>query len=166
MIVNQAFLFLVFILVGAIIGLLFDFFRILRRSFKTNDIFTYIQDIIFWILTGIIVLIAIFYFSNGEIRFFMFIGLLLGIIFYLLLFSKYIIKISIKIIALIRKILTRTFNILKIPFTVIYKLTNIAIYKPFKCIIINLTAKIQKIKQFSTKIKQNKIKKYKKQVNN
>ena len=53
MISNQANLFLIFTINGVIIGLLFDFFRILRRSFKTKDIITYIEDIIFWILTRI-----------------------------------------------------------------------------------------------------------------
>lgn len=51
MINNQAYLFLIFTINGILIGLLFDFFRILRRSFNTKDIITYIQDIVFWILT-------------------------------------------------------------------------------------------------------------------
>lgn len=48
--INQAYLFLIFILNGLLIGILFDFFRILRKSFKTPDFITYIQDICFWIL--------------------------------------------------------------------------------------------------------------------
>lgn len=51
MINNQAQLFLIFTINGIIIGLLFDFFRILRKSFNTVDIVTYIEDILFWILT-------------------------------------------------------------------------------------------------------------------
>lgn len=51
MISNQANIFLIFTINGVIIGLLFDFFRILRRSFNTKDIITYIEDILFWILT-------------------------------------------------------------------------------------------------------------------
>ena len=34
---NQAYLFLVFSLTGVVIGVLFDFFRILRRSIKTSN---------------------------------------------------------------------------------------------------------------------------------
>lgn len=48
---EQVNLFLIFTLNGLIISLLFDFFRILRRSFNTKDIITYIEDIVFWILT-------------------------------------------------------------------------------------------------------------------
>jgi len=137
MVINQAYLFLIFTLVGAIIGFIFDFFRILRRSFKTNNIVTYIQDIIFWLLTGFIILISIFIFNNGEIRFFMFIGLLLGIIFYLLLFSKYIVNISVKIVIFIKKLIIKIYNLIKLPFKYIFSLINTIFYKPFKFIIIN-----------------------------
>ena len=70
---NQAYLFVIFILNGFLIGILFDIFRILRKSFKTKDWLTYIQDILFWILTGFIVLYSIFRFNNGELRGFIFI---------------------------------------------------------------------------------------------
>ena len=39
---EQAYLFLVFSLTGVAIGILFDFFRVLRKTFKTADIITYI----------------------------------------------------------------------------------------------------------------------------
>ena len=42
MVINQAYLFLIFTSNGVFIGLLFDFFRILRKSFKTINIITYI----------------------------------------------------------------------------------------------------------------------------
>ena len=40
MAVNQAYLFLIFTLNGIFIGLVFDFFRILRQGFKTNNVIT------------------------------------------------------------------------------------------------------------------------------
>ena len=49
MITNQAYLFLIFVINGLLIGLLFDFFRILRLSFKTRDFVTYIeQELLFY----------------------------------------------------------------------------------------------------------------------
>ena len=65
MVTNQAYLFCIFIINGIIIGILFDFFRILRKTFKTSDLITYIEDSMFWILTGIIILYSIFVFNNG-----------------------------------------------------------------------------------------------------
>lgn len=70
---NQAYLFVVFILNGFLISILFDFFRILRKSFKTNNFATYIEDIIFWIITAFMILYSVFKFSNGELRAFIFV---------------------------------------------------------------------------------------------
>lgn len=105
MTINQAYIFLIFAIDGIIIGLLFDFFRILRKSFKTSNIMTYIEDIIFWILTGIIVMYSIYVFCDGEIRWFMFVGIAIGLGLYILTFSKYIIKISVKIIDILKSII-------------------------------------------------------------
>lgn len=61
---NQAYAFMMFIVNGIIIGILFDCFRILRQSFKTSDMVTYVEDILFWILTGITTLYFIFSYNN------------------------------------------------------------------------------------------------------
>ena len=105
MVTNQAFLFLIFIINGIFIGLVFDFFRILRRSFKTCDLVTYIEDMSFWIITGIIILYSIFTFNNGEIRLFMFLGIFLGCFLYMILMSSHIIKINVFIINVIKNII-------------------------------------------------------------
>ncbi len=146
MVTNQAYLFLIFVINGIIIGLVFDFFRILRISFKTKDFVTYIEDIIFWIITGIILLYSIFIFNNGQIRLFMFIGVGIGIISYILLVSKYVIKINVFIVNLIKKIIL-------IPLNFIYKIIKKIFFRPISFVIIN-------IGKFSTNI----IKKAKKNI--
>ena len=105
MVENQAYLFLIFVINGLIIGLLFDFFRILRRSIKTSNIITYIEDVLFWILTGLLVLYNIWYFNNGEIRIFMFLGIILGVLIYMSTLSNIIVKIFSTILQTIIKIL-------------------------------------------------------------
>ena len=102
---NQAYLFLVFSLTGVIIGVLFDFFRILRRTIKTSNLITYIEDIIFWILTGLLILYNIWYFNNGEIRIFLFLGIILGVLIYMSTLSGIVIKLFSEILRMILKIL-------------------------------------------------------------
>lgn len=138
MITTQAKLFLIFTVNGIIIGLLFDFFRILRKSFKTKDFVTYIEDIIFWILTGFIILYSTFTFNNGEIRLFLFVGIILGILLYMLFFSSYVIKINVSIITFIKKLVIKIFNIVIIPFKFIYKLIRKVFFKPISFCIINI----------------------------
>ena len=113
---NQAYLFLVFSLTGVIIGVLFDFFRILRRSIKTSNFITYIEDIIFWILTGLLILYNIWYFNNGEIRIFLFLGIILGVLIYMSTLSSIVIKLFSKILKEILKILELPLKIIVITF--------------------------------------------------
>ncbi len=125
-ILSQLYSLLIFTITGIIIGVLFDIFRILRRSFKTPDIITYIEDILFWILTGIFFIIILFKFNNGEIRSYVLLGLISGIVMYMFIISKYFIKISVNIIKIIKKILSY-------PIKIICKLI-----KPLTFIVINI----------------------------
>lgn len=142
---NQAYVFAIFILNGVLIGLLFDIFRIFRKSFKTPDIITYIEDILFWIFSGIILLYSIFKFNNGELRMFIFLGLILGITVYMLIFSKIFIKVLVHIINFIKKI----FNIfILIPIKFAMKIINKVLYKPIIFICVNTTKFFKKIMSF------------------
>ena len=132
---NQAYLFLVFSLTGVAIGILFDFFRILRKTIKTSNILTYIEDILFWILTGLLILYNIWYFNNGEIRIYMFLGIIMGALIYISTLSNIIIK-------LFTKILQKILNILELPFKAI-----IAIFRKI------ITTIIQLFNNFTKKMK-------------
>ena len=138
MITNQAYLFLIFIANGVIIGILFDFFRILRKTFKTADFITYIEDFIFWILTGAIVLYSIFIFNNGQIRLFMFLGIGIGVIIYMLLLSSYFIKINVSTLNFLKNILSKIIKTISIPIKQFYKIIKKIFFKPISFIIINL----------------------------
>lgn len=136
---NQAYLFIIFILNGILIGIIFDIFRILRRSFKTSNLVTYIEDMIFWTTSALLVMYSLFVFNNGELRGYIFIGLFLGIALYMLFFSRTIIKISVKIILFIKKI----FGIVLYPLKVIFKIIS-EIFKNIIGFSSNLSNKIKK----------------------
>lgn len=51
MIINQIKIFMICLIDGIIIGFLFDIFRIFRKIHKTSTVLTYIQDIIFLLLS-------------------------------------------------------------------------------------------------------------------
>lgn len=141
---NQAYLFLIFVINGILIGFLFDIFRIIRKTFKTTDFTTYIQDIAFWIVTGIITLAFIFYYNNGEIRFYVFLGIILGVLSYILTISKYVIKVSVKIINFIKNIVTTIFNIILLPLKATWKTVNRFLFKPFFFLCINIRKNLTK----------------------
>lgn len=158
MIYTQLQLFLIFIINGLLIGLLFDFFRILRKSIKTSDFMTYVEDIIFWLLTGFIILYSIFTYNNGEIRLFMFLAMIIGILLYWVLISKFILSISLNIINFIKKVFQIIFNIINIPFTFFIKIIKKVFLKPISFVIINIRNYFTKcFKNFSNILKKQKI---------
>lgn len=137
-IILQLYLLLIFVITGIIIGIFFDIFRILRKSFKTPDIITYIEDVIFWILSGLFFLYILFIYNNGEIRSYVIIGLLLGILLYFLLISKYFIKINVLIINFVKTIIL---NVIIKPIKILLKLLR-KILKPFSFVVINIRKNI------------------------
>lgn len=124
---SQLFCLGIFITTGISIGLLFDIFRILRKSFHTADWITYIQDVLFWMLAGSMMLFSIFTFNHGEIRSYVFIGILIGVVIYMLAISKLIVKSSVTIILFVKKILSY-------PIHLIEKIVRIIIINPISLI--------------------------------
>lgn len=151
---NQVYIFIAFILNGFLIGIVFDCFRILRKSFKTPDIITYIEDIVFGIVTGLLLLFSIMKFNNGELRVYLFLGILIGLVLYLLIFSSIFIKISVTVISIIKKI----FNyVITIPLKFIYKFFKKIFFKPIIFVCISFKKRIRMLKMpyntFKNKIK-------------
>lgn len=149
----QTGLFLIFVLDGIIIGVLFDFFRILRKSFVTGNIITAIEDIIFWLLSGILILYSIFTYNNGIIRGYMFLGVLCGALLYMLTISKLFIKINVIIISFIKKAI----SIILRPIKWILDILKNIFLKPVSAIFIRINKILKKfiikILKFSKKAK-------------
>ncbi len=51
---SQEQIFIFFFIIGTIIGILFDIFRVFRKSFKTPDMITFVQDILFFMLSAVL----------------------------------------------------------------------------------------------------------------
>lgn len=109
----QLYNFFIFIVLGLIIALIFDLFRILRKKFKTNNIITYIEDILFWIISGFLITSAILQFNDGELRLYLFLGLSIGIVMYMLLFTKFINMIFLKILTPVQILIDFFLSLLK-----------------------------------------------------
>ena len=102
---NQLYILLAFFTAGICIGILFDIFRLSRKAIKTPNILIYIEDVLFWILTGTITLFVIITFTDGQIRLYMILMQILGTLIYFITISKYFIKINTKILNSIKAFL-------------------------------------------------------------
>ena len=145
---NQFYSFIFFIGIGILIVLIFDIFRILRKSFKTSDHITIIEDVIFVIITGFILLYSIFLFNNGTLRFYIILGIAIGAILYISTISKIFIKVNVAIISFIKNMLIKILKIISYPFIIIFKFLRRKFLKPFLFIFVNSTKFIKNNKGF------------------
>jgi len=137
--INQFYSFLIFAGIGILIVLIFDIFRVFRKSFKTPDYITYLEDIFFWIIAGFILLYSIFKFNNGSLRLYVFLGIAIGGIIYISTISKYFIKINTAIIILLKKLVINILNIITFPLKIIFKFVRKIFFKPISFIFFNFT---------------------------
>ena len=121
---NQIYVFLWSIVGGALIALIYDLFRIKRKAVKTGIVAIYFEDLMYWIIVAAIMFAVIYHSNEGEIRGFIFIGTILGVILYALLFSKIIMKSAIFILRLIFNILKKLWKIATFPFRLIFKILS------------------------------------------
>ncbi len=110
MIQNEVYTFLWSILIGAILAFIFDLFRISRRKGGTNVFIVCLQDVLYFVILAFIIIMSTFLINDGELRGFMIMGYALGAIFYLLMFSKMIIKIFSVILDFIESVLKKVFG--------------------------------------------------------
>jgi spore cortex biosynthesis protein YabQ len=116
---NQIFLF--FLVIGLGIGIFYDFFRVLRKNIPTSDLVTQIEDIIFLFISIIIILYSIIKVSGGEVRFYIFLAIFLGILLYFLTISKPCVIILNVIVNICKKFLIKIFKIVIKPLQFIKK---------------------------------------------
>ncbi len=115
--------FFVFIIVGIIIGIIFDFFRAMRKVKKYKEKYIYIQDIIFFLLVGMVLAGVLIYKLEYGLRLYLFFSLFLGVVIYASTISSYIVKVFCKFIKVSNSIIEFVFLPL-----FLYKLIFMTIY--------------------------------------
>ena len=76
---GQVFTFLMTIVTGMLLGGLFDCYRVLRRTFKPKAFMTWLADLLYWLVATVVMFIALVFSNWGELRFYVFIGVLSGL---------------------------------------------------------------------------------------
>lgn len=95
---NQAYIFLITVVIGFIIGLIYDFFRLTRKIFNHQNFAVYIEDVIFWLISTFITFYILLHKNNLEFRLYLLLGIAIGLIFYFSILSYYILYIFVKAI--------------------------------------------------------------------
>jgi len=119
---DQARIFLCSVAGGMLIAFIYDVFRIKRRAIKTSSIVIYFEDFIYWIIVSLVMFAVVYYSNEGEIRGYIFLGTLLGVVLYILLFSRAIMKSSLFIIRIVCKVFSMIWLAMTYPFRIVFKI--------------------------------------------
>ena len=104
------------IFAGAITGILFDIYRILRGFENPKKVLTFIEDTLFWIFTSLVVFVFLLFTNYAYMGIYVYMYIALGIYLYIKLISKMFIKVQFRIMKIGGKTLRITKNILMYPF--------------------------------------------------
>lgn len=102
-------------LIGAGLGIFYDFFRVLRKAIPHNWAFIGVEDLIFFIAATTYSFNFMVSVLDGRIRFFIIIGELLGWIIYFFTLGVVVMGVSDKIIACVKYIITALIRIFIAP---------------------------------------------------
>ena len=91
------------LLSGLLFGLLFDVFRIVRRSFDEKGRFVNFFDGLFWIVYAVLFIRRLFIINGGDLRWFVFAGTFFGILLYFFLLSRIFMPVGIFLMKVVKK---------------------------------------------------------------
>lgn len=95
---NQVGLFVLTVATGLGLALLFDVYRAIRRKLRFRTVLTFIGDFIYWILATSIVFGMLLAGNGGELRLYVFMGLLSGAVIYYQILSRYVMRSLMKLL--------------------------------------------------------------------
>ncbi len=100
---------------GVILSVLLDFFKIINMFFTFNKILSFIQDVLYLFLAGVLTFLFLLAVNNGEIRYFVFLGELLGWMAWHNTLGKYFLKFAEILVYFLKKSLKKIWDKLPKP---------------------------------------------------
>lgn len=131
MISQQALLFFTCVKTGIVMGMLYDLIRVFRKIIPHPNWVVQIEDLLYWIACGCFSFVMIYWENYGQIRGFVFMGILIGITLYFSTASILFMNIATRVINWVKKVISKMIHFILIP---------------IKCIISNIQIHRQKLK--------------------
>lgn len=85
-------LFMVCLALGMVLALIYDGIRIFRLLFSHWDWVVDVEDLVYWIFTAWMVFRTLFYYNQGMLRGYAFLGMFLGMLLYILTVSRLLLR--------------------------------------------------------------------------
>lgn len=121
---QQTSIFLMSVILGAAMGVLYDCFRVLRTVLpplaKRGAVIA--EDIIFWLMYGFCIFCFAAEFARGQVRFFIFFGSILGFILYIVTVGSIVIGIIRSVFGAVYGFLHKVYSFVIEPFVKLFKI--------------------------------------------
>ncbi|MDR1208870.1 MAG: spore cortex biosynthesis protein YabQ [Clostridiales bacterium] len=141
---HQAVVFLLTAAAGFAAGLLFDAFRVFRKSVPHAAFFVALEDVLFWTAFSVVMFYVLLNHNSGEVRPFCVVGGFLGMTLYFETLSRLVLAVGVETAKAVKKALRFIFKVAAAPFVMLYGLLRV----PAK-LIAGLWAKLSiKLKNF------------------
>lgn len=124
---QQTLLFVKSIQIGIMIAVLYDLIRIFRKMIKHPNWMVQVEDVLYWLMCILIGFSSLYMHNYGDIRLFIFIGMILGAIFYFATLSVFFMKIATWIIELAKQVIHYVIHMLSIPIKWLIRLLMIPV---------------------------------------
>ena len=147
----QLFLFVIFFIMGATFALMYDALKVSGKFAPRRSFFVVLKDIFFWFVVTVVMFAVCLRFNDGEFRFYMFAGVVLGAFFYFKTLSRLVVCVLGFVADCIKKIITSVFLILVFPVRILLKIINKPVFIAFTFTQKRLLDLVDKIK-FKIKI--------------
>lgn len=134
--INQVLVFLLSIILGALLGVFYDFICVIKLTLSYSKLYECILDIIYFCLISVFTFLFVIAFNFGKIRFYIIIGVFIGLFAYHKIIGLRIVKLIRRIILFFQSVFLKIKKVFFVPIAnliknVFYKCINFTLIKKF-----------------------------------
>ena len=104
------------ILIGGALFLLYDIFRIFRRVVPHGNFWIGVEDFFYWLCCTAVVFVMLYRENDGLVRGFSIGGIMIGMLLYYFLLSRFVIRINVMVFGTVFDLLGKIFGTILLPF--------------------------------------------------
>ena len=93
------------LLTGAFLGILFDFYRVVRSVLRPRGAVTALGDLLYWLVATAVVLLSLLMCNWLELRLYVFLGLVSGALAYYRMLSRYMMYLLIRVLGALGRLI-------------------------------------------------------------
>ena len=116
-------------ILGIILGIIYDCFRIVRMMINPRNIFIFFQDIVYFLLSALITFLFVLMFNDGESRFYILAGEGIGWIVYHITFGEWVYRCSEKMAINFKSCMKKIIVKFKLSMSKIHKIISLKFLK-------------------------------------